>query len=449
MADSDRIRPYRANPRYWQYKGKPVLLLGGSVEDNLFQIPDLAEHLDLLKSVGGNYVRCTMSSRDEGNVWPYEKDEQSGLYDLTKPSGEYWRRFETLLRLTSERDIIAQVEVWATFDYYRENWQANPFNPANNVNYTFEESLLVQRVGSSPPTSDNPFFFTVPELGGSQLVLKYQQDFIDKLLSVSLQFGNVLYCMDNETHIWPQWAAYWSDYIKAAAAKAGAKVCTTEMFWQTNLAHPHHRAVIDHPETYDFFEASQNSGRFGQENYDRALWAREQLDPPRPINNVKIYGVDDTHHKWARCSRDGIERFWRNIFAGHAACRFHRPIAGLGLSELAQANIRSARMLSDSLALWDCKPAPGLLSDRVENQAYCLAGKGPQYAVFFTDGGRVELDVSVAGNGELSVRWLDIQQSKWSNPGIVAAGKGRAALVAPADGLWAAIVQASNKDLRG
>ena len=61
--EADRIQPYAPNPFYWQYKGAPVLLLGGSVEDNLFQIADIEPHLDLLQSVGGNYVRCTMSSR--------------------------------------------------------------------------------------------------------------------------------------------------------------------------------------------------------------------------------------------------------------------------------------------------------------------------------------------------------------------------------------------------
>ncbi|MBC8229229.1 hypothetical protein H8E77_06760, partial [bacterium] len=86
--DNNRIQLYQDNPRYWQYKGKPVLLLGGSVEDNLFQIPNLKQHLDLLKSVGGNYVRCTMSCRDEGNVWQFkkhalERSEGVGeLYDL-------------------------------------------------------------------------------------------------------------------------------------------------------------------------------------------------------------------------------------------------------------------------------------------------------------------------------------------------------------------------------
>ena len=34
MDSSERICPYSANPRYWQYKGKPALLLGGSVEDD-------------------------------------------------------------------------------------------------------------------------------------------------------------------------------------------------------------------------------------------------------------------------------------------------------------------------------------------------------------------------------------------------------------------------------
>jgi hypothetical protein len=61
--DARRIQPYAGNPGYWQYKGAPVVLLGGTVDDNLFQIPDLEEHLDLLASVGGNYIRNTMSDR--------------------------------------------------------------------------------------------------------------------------------------------------------------------------------------------------------------------------------------------------------------------------------------------------------------------------------------------------------------------------------------------------
>jgi hypothetical protein len=38
--EADRIQPYAKNPTYWQYLGKPVMLLGGSDEDNLFNHPN-------------------------------------------------------------------------------------------------------------------------------------------------------------------------------------------------------------------------------------------------------------------------------------------------------------------------------------------------------------------------------------------------------------------------
>ena len=138
--EKERIQPYPDNPFYWQYRGKPVLLLGGSVEDNLFQIPNLKEHLDLLHAVGGNYIRCTMSSRDPGDVWPNMRVDEGQPYDLTRPNDEYWQRFSNCLQWCFERDIILQIELWDRFDYSRAPWLENPFNPKNNINYTTAES---------------------------------------------------------------------------------------------------------------------------------------------------------------------------------------------------------------------------------------------------------------------------------------------------------------------
>ncbi|MBV6654964.1 MAG: hypothetical protein KI786_14465, partial [Mameliella sp.] len=101
---------YPDNPWYWSYKGNPVMLIGGSNEDNLFQSPDYLEQLDLLQSLGGNYVRCTMSSRDEGNVWPLAKGDD-GLYNLREFNEVYWDRFAAFLSAAAQRDIIVQVEV--------------------------------------------------------------------------------------------------------------------------------------------------------------------------------------------------------------------------------------------------------------------------------------------------------------------------------------------------
>jgi len=54
--DARRIQPRPTYPRYWQYRGQPVLLLGGTKDDNLFQIPDLEEHLDPLAPAGGGHT---------------------------------------------------------------------------------------------------------------------------------------------------------------------------------------------------------------------------------------------------------------------------------------------------------------------------------------------------------------------------------------------------------
>jgi len=437
-APSDRIDIYPANRAYWQYKGQPVVLIGGSKDDNLFQLPDLKAHLDLLASVGGNYVRNTMSARDDKGfeVQAFAR-RADGKYDLDRWNDEYWRRFESLLSLAEARDIIVQIEVWATFDYYRDNWEINPFNPKNNVNYTAKETGLPVKVNSHPTRTENNFFWSVPAERNQKTVLKYQQRFVDKLLSISLKYGNVLYCMDNETSVTPQWGWYWSRYIQAKAKEAGVKVNTTEMWDAWDLANAQHNATFDHPETYAFVDISQNNHQKKQAHWDNAQKQRRRIAKQRrPLNCVKIYGADSGRFG---NDRDGMERFWRNIMGGLAAARFHRPDSGLGLGKNAQANIKSMRMLLDKMDVFTCQPHNDLLSGRQANEAYCLANPGTEYAVYFTNGGDVTLDVS-AGPKSAMVLWIDIMKSKAGEPRRIKAGD-KLKLKCPSDGYWVALVK--------
>ncbi len=77
--NADRIQPYAANPRYWQYNGRPVMLLGGSKTDHIFLLDDLKAHLDEMQSVGANYVRCTMTNRKD-HLPTLESNEQIYLF---------------------------------------------------------------------------------------------------------------------------------------------------------------------------------------------------------------------------------------------------------------------------------------------------------------------------------------------------------------------------------
>jgi hypothetical protein len=435
---NQRIEICKQNPAYWQYKGKPVLLLGGSKDDNLFQIPDLKAHLNLLKSAGGNYIRNTMSSRsDKGfEVQPFRKSS-NGKYDLDRWNDEYWQRFHNMLKWTQRRDIIVQIEVWATFDYYRDNWAVNPFNPKNNIDYTAEETGLPEQVDSHPTRTENNFFWSVPAERNQRTVLKYQQRFVDKMLSYSLHFGNVLYCMDNETSVTPEWGKYWSEYIKQKAKAAGVTAHTTEMWDAWDLAHQQHSATFDHPETYSFVDVSQNNHQKGQAHWDNAQRQRQRIaDRVRPLNNVKIYGADTGTFG---NDRDGMERFWRNIFGGMASARFHRPASGLGLGEKTQANIRSMRMLTTQMDVFTCTPHSDLLSQRKPNEAYCFANPGKQYAVYFPNGGEVVLDIT-ALKKPAKLRWLEIMECRWLDARPVN-GKSQLNLQCPSRGYWAALVQ--------
>jgi hypothetical protein len=446
----ERIKPYSGNSFYWQYKDKPVLLLGGSVEDNLFQISGIESHLDLLRSVGGNYVRCTMSSRDEGNVWPFEKEHRTGLYDLNVFNEEYWRRFKEFLSLAFERDIIVQIELWDRFDFAREPWQRNPYNPKNNINYTAEESRLKEEINTHPGLRENAFFSTVPALENNAVVLKYQHLQIDRMLSISLRFGNILYCMDNETNESPEWGWYWSKYIRAKAAEAGIEVETTEMWDTHNVLDKQHITTLNHPEIYSFLDLSQNNHLPPSEHWDNLLQIHKKIiesGHARPMNSVKVYGANSGRYG---STRDGQERFWRNIFAGLASSRFHRPSSGLGLNGIAQSNIKSMRMLVEELDVFSCEPHNDLLENRSWNEAYCTANPSVEYAIFFPDGGDILLDISGASGKSIGVRWLDIRKSRWTSElivhGLNERTDGYLRLTTPIEeGYWVAIVKVKSE----
>ena len=161
--DSGGIQVSQEYPRYWQVDGKPIILLGATDDDNLFQWTGhkLSDHLESLVNAGGNYIRNTMSSRDSGNVQPFQRLD-NGQYDLTKWNDEYWNRFENLLKETASRDIIVQVEFWAYHDLFDEFWAISPWNPLNNVNYDTVQISLASAYENNFETAHD-FFFSIPD----------------------------------------------------------------------------------------------------------------------------------------------------------------------------------------------------------------------------------------------------------------------------------------------
>lgn len=436
--DTQGIQVSTEHPGYWSYNGKELLLLGGSVEDNLFQIPDLESHLDVLVGAGGNYVRNTMSSRDEGNLWPYKQNSDS-LYDLNTWNEEYWNRFEFFLKETHRRKIIVQLEVWATFDFYRENWLVNPFNPANNVNYDFRRTKLDPEVDSHPIYTENNFFRSVPSQMSILKLLEFQQKYVDRILSHTLSYDHILYCMDNETSVTSDWGRFWASYIRKKGLEQGKFLHTTEMWDPWDLDHIVHRETTDHPEIYSFVDISQNNHNSGEEHWTNGLKRIEHLqniDARRPCNNVKVYGNDGGRHQ---TTQNGIECFVRNILFGSASSRFHRPTSGQGLNEIARNVIKGVREATDHMDFFHGKPLNHVIVNKKPNQAYCRGIEGIEYLLYFTDGGDIEINFTLSGKNGI-LRWFSLDSGQLESEDTINPGKS-VRLEPPGQGNWLALIQ--------
>lgn len=425
------IQPWSNNPSYWQYKGKPVLLLGASNDDNLFQEKDCLKQLDQLASVGGNYIRNTMSDRDFGDLRAFAQNTD-GKYDLTKWNKEYWNNFKAMLKRAQKHGIIVQIEVWDRFDHTdsdpynnagdkRDLWQADPYNPKNNINYTYEETSFAKRYDAHPGSNRHSFFHTVPALQNSLVVLKYQQTFVLKLLSISLKFDNILYCMDNETSGSEAWATYWAVFIRENSK--GKKVYLTEMWDNWNVNSAMHKRTIDHPELYDFIDLSQNSHNTRHKNWTSVQSILDYIRRnPRPVNSTKVYGHDGG--AWTNrgiTTNHAITTVCRNIMGGFASSRFHRPDQGLGLSDASLNCIKTIREIEKYIKIWDLNTIIDLTLDQ-GNEAYLRAKEGEKYLVYLPEGGKVNLNLKNDCNDKYILKWIGTDDAKWREETTIQGG---------------------------
>jgi hypothetical protein len=419
-AADDAIRPYEKNPWYWQFRGQPVVLIGGSDIDSPFQWvgPRLTDHLDLMVSVGGNYIRNVMSDRNAGSLYAFKRLE-NGSYDLNQWNDEYWDRLRFFLDETAKRGIVVQLSLWDHFDIGTALWLRHPWNPANNVN---------MEVGTWSGRRD--FYSTLAR--DDQDGLGNQKRFADKVLSVTLGYGHVLYNINNESDEGTQWENYWALHIQRAARERGREAYVTTLQFDAGSAVRH---VLTYPEIYSFVDISQNSqdsrGTRGPAHWDMLLFLRQKIAShpggPKPMNHEKVYGGLDGVDYSAGTETEAINRHWRNIFAGAASSRFHRPalprVWGSGLNGRVQRNLKAMTMLLEEFDIFSAQPHNDLLRSRVpvagQMEAYVSASVGRQYAIYFPPGRQtVDFDPWVFVE-EVRIRWLDIDNTRWSEPEIV------------------------------
>ena len=160
-------------------------------------------------------------------AYPFKK-RAAGKYNLNEWDEEYWYRLETFLEKTSKRGIIVQLEMWDMWAFVGPHaWPKQPWNPDNNVNYTYEETSLNGKVGWV-----SNFFSAVPALNNDSILLSYQTKYIRKILQHCLRYTHVLYQIDNQSPFPFEASDYWTNFIHTEAGDKKVYVCDSRRFHQ-------------------------------------------------------------------------------------------------------------------------------------------------------------------------------------------------------------------------
>ncbi|MGH9618128.1 MAG: hypothetical protein ACRD45_00255 [Bryobacteraceae bacterium] len=204
------IRLNRENPHYFEYQGKPIVLITsgehyGSVLNGAF---DYDKYLSTLQKGGLNYTRIfggsyvevpaksfgirknTLAPLPGKFVAPWARSSQPGYagggnrFDLSRWNPKYFRRLRSFLADAEKRGIIVEITLFSS-QYGDAQWALSPFNARNNANHT--DPIGREKIN----TLDN----------GN--LLAYQERYTRKLVREANPFPNVIFEIQNEP---------WSDH---------------------------------------------------------------------------------------------------------------------------------------------------------------------------------------------------------------------------------------------
>ncbi len=332
----DRVQVYQKNPFYIQYKNKPLFLYGcnqGWVTSLQNLDHDYLTEFDLLAKVGGNLVRITPFITEslgspkcfDDRMYNLPWCREGGQYRLDLENGGanpmFWERLEQLVRDAYERDIIISFEFWDLYGPARgpethllyktspgDRWGAHPFFPGNSPDLTGSDML--------PPDTykkDIAFCRTVTH-GGYEKALRFQEQYVRKMLDTLSPYPNVIYCMVNETSAKKEWSDYWLDFTRRYFDEIwdGAPFLAGEMPREFSFTENFTIEDMIDDTRYGFADASQYLRGNVKNNLIKFYEYCRKTDNIKPITCMKIYN---------RLSPDVN---WTRLFGGAASSRYHR-----------------------------------------------------------------------------------------------------------------------------
>ena len=204
VLSAQTLRRHPANPRYLEYQGKPILLIGGGEHYGAVLNLDFdyrrylntleAEGIKLTRLFTGSYVEKpgafgiqhnTLAPAPGKFICPWARSTTSGYvnggnqFDLERWDEAYFQRMKDFMNLAAQKGVIVELVFFSSL-YGDDGWRFSPLHPDNNIN-------LEQAVDR----------FKVHTLDNGPL-LKYQEQLVRKLVRELNAFDNLYYEIQNE-----------------------------------------------------------------------------------------------------------------------------------------------------------------------------------------------------------------------------------------------------------
>jgi hypothetical protein len=224
-ASAQPLRLHPANPHYFEYRGRPTILITSAEHYGAVLNLDFnyVRYFDELRAHSLNHTRTfagayrevpgsfgiasnTLAPKPDRFICPWPRSTEPGAadglnkFDLTKWDSAYFARLKDVMRQAARRGVIVELNLFCPM-YDDKIWDTNPLNAKNNING-------IGAVGRKD----------VLTLKDSRL-LAVQDAMVKKIVSELLEFDNLFYEIANEPYA-VEVPADWEAHIAATIREA-------------------------------------------------------------------------------------------------------------------------------------------------------------------------------------------------------------------------------------
>jgi hypothetical protein len=410
---AEPLRLHPENPRYFEFRGKPTILVTsgehyGAVLNRDF---DFVKYLAALEKYGFNQTRTfsgaycepagafnieknTLAPAAGKLICPWARSDTRGYagggnkFDLDRWDDAYFKRLHDFVAEAGRRGIVVELVLFCPF-YEDAQWKLSPMNAANNVNGVGH----VDRNGAYALKEDK--------------LTRVQHALVVKLVTELNRYDNVYFEICNEPYFGGVTRA-WQNGVADLIATTEDKLPRRHLIAE-NVANKTKKIENPHPKVSVF--------NFHYATPPQAVATNWNLNRPIGDDETGFRGDGDFAYRseaWEFLLAGGSEysNLDYSFTVGHEDGTAKNKAPGGGSHALRE----QLNILKDFLYGFDflrMTPAQDVVKGGVPKggAAYALARKGREYAIYVRGGEITELAIElVAGNYTAS--WLDTKTGK-------------------------------------